>query len=348
MATSKITRAEFESFFPQISADVVQAVKEAKLPQNAVDWVETSLKYNVTGGKYNRGMSVVDSVRILKGGSLTAAEVRQSAILGWLIEFLQAFFLVSDDIMDGSKTRRDQPCWYLRPEVGMIAINDAFMIEMAIYKVLKAEFRKHPAYADFVDLFQDMTWKTEMGQLCDLLTAPEDKVDLDNFSFDKFNFIVRYKTSYYSFYLSIALALYYCEIATPKNIKQSLDILLPMGDYFQAQDDFLDWSAPPEILGKIGTDIQDNKCSWVVNTALKKATPEQRQILDENYGRKDAAKEKVVKELFETLGIRETYAQFEEETVTKIKSLIEGLDETEGLKKGVFEAFLAKIYKRSK
>lgn len=52
---------------------------------------------------------------------------------------LQAFFLVSDDIMDASVTRRGQPCWYKARDppykgwkghaVDMVAINDAFLIE---------------------------------------------------------------------------------------------------------------------------------------------------------------------------------------------------------------------------
>lgn len=33
------------------------------------------------------------------------------------------------------------------------------------------------------------------------------------------------------------------------------------------------------MTGKIGTDIQDNKCSWLVVQCLQRASPEQRQIL---------------------------------------------------------------------
>lgn len=33
------------------------------------------------------------------------------------------------------------------------------------------------------------------------------------------------------------------------------------------------------MTGKIGTDIQDNKCSWLVVQCLQRASPEQRQLL---------------------------------------------------------------------
>jgi farnesyl diphosphate synthase len=293
-------------------------------------------------------MSVPDSVSLLLGTPLSEEQYFQSATLGWMIELLQAFFLVSDDIMDSSITRRGNPCWYRQPHVGMIAINDAFMLESAIYRLLKKYFRSHPSYIDLIELFHEVTFQTELGQLCDLLTAPEDKVDLDNFSMEKYQFIVIYKTAYYSFYLPVALALHQSGFATPKNLKQAHDILIPLGEYFQIQDDYLDNFGKPEHIGKIGTDIMDNKCSWLINQALEVATPEQKKILAENYGQKNSEKEAIVKKLFDEMGLEQRYNDYEEKRVGEIKKMITEVDESEGLKKSVFEAFLGKIYKRTR
>ncbi len=230
----------------------------------------------------------------------------------------------------------------------MIAINDAFMLESSIYVLLKKHFRSHPNYVDMVELFHETAFKTELGQTCDLLTAPEDFVDLSQFSLEKHRFIIIYKTAYYSFYLPVALALYYLNIATPKNLQQCHEILIPIGEYFQIQDDYLDCFSSPELIGKIGTDIMDNKCSWLINQALVRASPQQRSVLDVCYGRKDGKMEGRVKAVFDELKLDEVYEEYQEKTVEKIKAIIQGVDESEGLKKGLFEAVLAKIYKRNK
>ena len=230
----------------------------------------------------------------------------------------------------------------------MIAINDAFMLESSIYILLKRHFKTHPAYIDLIELFHETSFQTEIGQQCDLLTAPEDHVDLDNFSMAKYTFIVLYKTAFYSFYLPVALALHYLQLATAANLVQARRILIPLGEYFQIQDDFLDAYADPETLGKIGTDIQDNKCSWLINQALQRASKEQRQVLEKCYGRKDGAMEREVKGVFAELQLDRVYKEYEEDKVAEIRKMIAEVDESEGLKREVFESFLGKIYKRSK
>ncbi|KAK4237982.1 farnesyl pyrophosphate synthetase [Achaetomium macrosporum] len=344
----RTTLQEFETVFPKLEEALLEHAKTYNIPLEALNWYKKSLEVNTVGGKCNRGMSVPDSASLLLGRPLTEEEYFKAATLGWLTELLQAFFLVSDDIMDSSITRRGKPCWYRQEGVGMIAINDAFMLESSIYSLLKKYFRDHPCYVNFLELFHEVTFQTEIGQLCDLITAPEDNVNLNNFSMEKYRFIVIYKTAYYSFYLPVALALYMLNIATPQNLKQAEDILIPLGEYFQVQDDYLDNFGLPEHIGKIGTDIMDNKCSWLVNQALTIVTPEQRRVLEENYGRKDKDKEAAVKKLYDELKLEQRYKDYEEKVVGEIRGMIAKVDESQGLKKGVFEAFLDKIYKRSK
>lgn len=86
--------------------------------------------------------------------------------------------------MDGSITRRGQPCWYklvrkgarlklifffllcdsplfalfirVQPEVGLVAINDSFLIQSTVYKLLKHYFREKPYYVDLLELMQEV------------------------------------------------------------------------------------------------------------------------------------------------------------------------------------------------
>ncbi|KAF7331595.1 Fructose-bisphosphate aldolase [Mycena kentingensis (nom. inval.)] len=359
MADKVEKRAKFEAAWTRIRDELIGYATGEGMPPDALEWYTKNLDYNVPGGKLNRGMSVVDTAEIIKGAPLDGDEYYKAAVLGWGVELLQGFFLVSDDIMDSSITRRGQPCWYRAPGIGMIAINDAFMLESAIYFLLKKHFRPEPYYVDLLELFHETTHQTELGQLIDLITAPEDHVDLDRFSLKKHSLIVIYKTAYYSFYLPVALAMYMSRVPVSYELdgkkiepyKVAMDILIPLGEYFQVQDDFLDYSAPPEVLGKIGTDIVDNKCSWCINTALAVVTPEQRAVLDANYGKKDAAAEARVKEVFEAVGVRERYAKYEAEVYGKLNEMIGAIPESAApstLKREVFTSFLEKIYKRTK
>lgn len=80
------------------------------------------------------------------GRALTPTEFFDAAVLGWLVELLQATMLVLDDIMDESPTRRGKPSWYRVPEVGMAAVNDATLLESAIYMLLKKYFGGRQIY----------------------------------------------------------------------------------------------------------------------------------------------------------------------------------------------------------
>jgi farnesyl diphosphate synthase len=181
--------------------------------------------------------------------------------------------------MDDSVTRRGQPCWFRLDHVKTIAVNDSFILESFVYKILKRYFGQESYYYQLVELFLEVTRQTEFGQLLDLTSQKlGGPIDLNRFTIERYNLIVRYKTAFYSFYLPVACGMIASGITDQATYQKAREILLIMGEYFQIQDDYLDCYGSPEVIGKIGTDIQDNKCSWLVVQALDRANTKQRKV----------------------------------------------------------------------
>nr|XP_031292002.1 farnesyl pyrophosphate synthase isoform X1 [Camelus dromedarius] len=339
---------------------------------DAVARLKKVLEYNAIGGKYQRGLTVLIVFReLVEPTKQDADSIQRALTVGWCVELksykvrlheeilkssmkflakeecgLQAFFLVSDDIMDSSLTRRGQICWYQKPGIGLDAINDAFLLEATIYRLLKFYCREQPYYLNLIELFLQSSYQTEIGQTLDLITGTQGNVDLGRFTEKRYKSIVKYKTAFYSFYLPVAAAMYMAGIDGEKEHANAKKILLEMGEFFQIQDDYLDLFGDPSVTGKIGTDIQDNKCSWLVVQCLQRASPEQRQILQENYGQKEAEKVARVKALYEEMNLPAVFMQYEEDSYSHLMGLIEQY--AAPLPAAIFLGLAQKIYKRKK
>lgn len=252
--------------------------------------------------------------------------------------------------MDASATRRGEPCWYRVPRIGMIAINDGFVLQAHIFRTLRAHFGATPTlYAPLLELFNDTTSATELGQMLDLTSSPAGgAVDLERFTLERYRLIVKYKTAFYSFHLPVCAGLLLAGYGADATHPAVLDILLRMGEYFQVQDDVLDAFADAATLGKVGSDIEDAKCSWLVVQALARADPAQRETLKGHYGRHEPHHVAAVKALYRELRLEEAFAAYEAESHAAISALIGDVVKTTRIPAAVFEGLLAKIYKRAK
>lgn len=131
--------------------------------------------------------------------------------------------------------------------------------------------------------------------------------------------IVRLKTSYYSFYEPMAVAILLARRDADERdalLKQALDLSLLVGDYFQRKDDYGDLTKPG------GTDIACGKCTWLVLHALRHARDDaQRDELRASYGRGegDADAEARVRAIYDATDVHAAFAAYEAEARARIK-----------------------------
>ncbi|KAG2575342.1 farnesyl pyrophosphate synthase-like isoform X4 [Panicum virgatum] len=309
-------------------------------------WVAKMLDYNVPGGKLNRGLSVIDSYMLLREGTeVDDEDFYLACVLGWCVEWLQASALVLDDITDNAYTRRDNLCWYKLPTVGLSAINDGVLLKCHVQAIIKRYFKDKFYFLDLLELWSEIGLQTAMGQMLDLITTHTGAKDLARYRIQGYRRIVKYKTSYYSFYLPVACALLLNDAKLSDYIELK-NVLIEMGVYFQIQDDYLDCFGDPEVIGKVGTDIEDYKCSWLIVQAMELANENEMKILYENYGKSDPQCVAAVKNVYKELDLQDIFLEYESRVYKHQVSTIDA--EADRAIREILKIFLKKIYRRKK
>lgn len=336
----------FNDAFKDIVNELVNEGEADPQLNAAATLLRKCLNYNTFDGKKSRGKMVISTLYHIKKGNATEDEVKKAIYLGWCVEILQALFLVADDIMDKSDMRRGKPCWY--KNVGLISINETYLMEQCIFQIIDKHFSGETYLINLYKTFHHMLYLTAMGQELDMCFGENrtEEDTFDSFDMDRYRAIVKYKTAYYSFYLPVCLGMYVAEVKDSTLFEVSEAILLKLGEYFQIQDDYLDCYGDPAVTGKMGRDIEDRKCSWLVVQALQLVSSEQKSLLGCNYGKDDPTAVAVVKDLYETLEIPKLYAEYEEQSYKDICALIESQDEV--FPKQLFFSLVHKLYKRKK
>lgn len=296
---------EFKTWFDTFNGTVIGELKKRfpDLAARDLERIKAMAEYNVPGGKLNRGMMVLEAFEALRNSKTAILEKdRIAAIcLGWCIEWCQAFFLVADDVMDSSESRRGRPCWFRIDGVGLMAVNDALLLRASINLILKNQFQgkgEDGRYMAFADLFAEIELATMVGQMLDMSgqdynNNDKDKVNDDNSGTNDTNtktknntntnsalnamkhykLITKYKTSLYSFYLPFACAFILANgpdvYSNPnEHLKAEREILTQIGHLFQVQDDILDAFGDSRKTGKVGTDIEEGKLTWLLCKTL--------------------------------------------------------------------------------
>jgi len=248
-------REKFLLLFPYIRSVLINHIYYThKMPPAALTWVHSVIDYNIKGG-VSRGMSLIAVFHSFemhsKGRKMTDKEIARASVLGWAIEYLQTFLILSDDVVNSAVLRRGDKCWHEREEVGKIAVNDAFLLESFVFTIIKLHFQSEPYYGRLVDLFLNVIQKTTTGKLVHYMThARNRKKDIGKFNLDRYSNIVKYKTAIYSFYLPVAVGMIVFGVEDKNSFTDAQEISCIMGEYFNIQNDYMKLYENPDGKGE--------------------------------------------------------------------------------------------------
>lgn len=100
-----------------------------------------------------------------------------------------------------------------------------------------------------------------------------------------------------------------------------------------------------KLTGKIGTDIQEGKCSWLAVQALQRCNDKQRKVFTACYGSSEPAHMERIKRLYEELNLPKVYREEEKARHDAVVRLVQQFP-SDTISPDLFLKLLNMIYER--
>lgn len=312
LRTIEEERKNFILIYPEVKSLLLKIMPPFNVPK-----FEKFFDYNVPTGRGYRALLALRLYNFLASDSVKKTVTQfQLYSTAWLIEMLQAVYLLIDDALDESVYRRGKLCWY-KENTNTLAL-DVVRLYIGVFKLLEKVSSNTHYYRNMESLFHEMSLRVLTGEAVDYFG--KHAVHSENLE-AYYHSLVRLKTDY-SCRLPFDAAMF---LAGYEEIPFSDKLYKIYGDLsyvFQMLNDRLDYQDAPSD-GKIkGEDIRNGDLTWFLIRALEIGSPEQKMIIQEHYGRDNDDSILKVYEVYEDLRLMDKYIETQADMISKIKTEI--------------------------
>ncbi len=318
----------------QINTLIELRLREIPFPQTPVGLYDPA-RYILNGG----GKHIRPTLAMLSSNLFTD-DLKPCEDVALAMEVFHNFTLVHDDIMDNAPTRRGRATIHEKWDLATgILSGDALLIKA--YQLLSGI--KKERLAEVLNMFNDTALKVCEGQQLDMDFETKTDVVLEDYIT-----MITGKTS-----VLLGCSLYCGALAggsDEENAKLLYEAGIKLGNSFQIQDDVLDAFGDEKKFGKKpGGDIVQNKKTFLILTALKKANLTDIEHLKYLYSKKpldEQNKIDAVMEVFIKYNIQQDAELEMQKQYDAAIALLKKVNVAEERKENLYQ-FLEYIFKRS-
>lgn len=296
--------------FSDYSAHIEKTLRDLTFPGNELAGLYEPVSYSLSAG----GKRLRPSLALMAADAFgNAAERAERAAVG--LEIFHNFTLLHDDVMDQSEMRRGRPSVHAKWDVNTAILSGDTMLTLATRCVSDVD---DSILRRVLDTFNEMALRVYEGQRLDMDFEKSDRVGLEDY--------IRMISDKTGALLGAAAKIgALIGGASDEDAEHMAEYGVMLGLAFQIQDDWLDVFGDSMTFGKpIGGDINNNKKSFLLLTALATDTPDATALKEAMKLPAGDTKIKIVTRLYERLDMtrhcREAIAAYSAKALGALKA----------------------------